>query len=498
MEPKTSDFGAETKLSLDLGQQIRDLRQGDHVCSIYESTDDLLEVATPCIQIGLERGERCLVIVDPRTAVDLVGRLTARGVDVEDEFNRKALLLLSEREAYFHNDEFEPEAMVALWQQNESRALADGFSGLRVLADMARVVVPESLAEQTGDNRLVVLEAMLNSFFTGRRILAICMYNRAQFNPTVVKDVLRTHPVAILSGLVCPNVYFEPPTMILGEEDVTRRLEWMIANLKRIRESELARLTARELEQTNARLLELDQLKSNFVNAVSHDLRSPVTAILGFTEFLEDELGGPLTPTQVDFVTQIQRNSRRLVRLLDDLLDFARMDAGSFVLKLEDSDLAATIESMVRSLRPQAEAAKLQLTASVPDTPLRVRMDPERIERVLANLLTNAIKLTPPGGSIRVRATPAGDVVRCEIIDTGIGIASADIPKLFQRFSQLSAGSKRGGTGLGLSISKALVEAHGGSIGVESELGKGSTFWFTVPIAAAEAAKRLDDGSTDR
>lgn len=498
MKPNSSNYAPDMKLSLDLGQQIRDLRQGDHVCSIYECQDELLDVIVPCVQIGIERHERSLVIIDDPTAVDLIQRLLAEGVDVEHEIRRKGLLIITDRSGYLREGTFDPNAMITYWQMHETLALSDGFAGLRVMADMTSVISPAALAGGSGVDRLIALEVMLNAFFPGRRILALCQYDRRDFSPTVVKDVLRAHPVAIVCGLVCPNVYFEPPALYQGEADVSHRLEWMIDNLKRIRESELARLTARELEQANARLIELDRLKGNFVNAVSHDLRTPVTAILGFTEFLEDEIGGPLTPRQIDFVTQIQRNSRRLMRLLDDLLDFARMDAGIFALKLSDSDLGATVTSMVESFRPQAEAAKLQLTASVPEAPLMAHMDPERIDRVLANLISNAMKFTPPGGSILVRAEPAGDFVRCEVVDTGIGIAAEEIPRLFQRFSQLTAGSKIGGTGLGLNISKALVEAHGGAIGVHSVAGKGSTFWFTVPVPGLKDAKRLADAPEPR
>jgi signal transduction histidine kinase len=130
-----------------------------------------------------------------------------------------------------------------------------------------------------------------------------------------------------------------------------------------------------------------------------------------------------------------------------------------------------------------AEDLQLRLEVALPDAPLMVTLDASRIERVLINLLSNAMKFTPHPGSIRTRATSAGASLVCEIVDTGIGIAEADLPRLFQRFSQLEKGKERvGGTGLGLSISKSLVEAHGGSIGVRSELGKGSTFWFSLPL----------------
>lgn len=470
--------------NLDLEQQLKDLRLGDHACMIYERIEDLVDVAVPCVTLGLERGERCLLVLDERSEYEFRAPLAEAGIDLDAEVARGALLLHTQRDVYQCCGDFSPQTILAYWSQQEALALTEGFAGLRILADMTWALGPESRFEELGCKRLIEYEALLNDFFPGRRALAVCHYDLSRFLPEVVRDVLRCHPVAILCGIVCPNVYYEAPEMILGHVDMGRHVDWMIANLKRIRESELARLAAKDLERANAQLIELDRLKSNFINSVSHDLRTPVTSILGYTEFLEDELGGPLSREQSEFVTNIQRNSTRLIRLLDDLLDFARLDAGTLALRLEDTDFRTTVKAMVDSLRPQADAAQLSLKVLLPDSPLAVRMDPGRIERVLGNLLNNAIKFTPAYGSIVVRAQATDDSVRCEVIDTGIGIRPEDRPKLFQRFSQLDPGVLRGGSGLGLSISKALVEAHGGTIGVESESGKGSTFWFTVPVRA--------------
>ncbi len=227
---------------------------------------------------------------------------------------------------------------------------------------------------------------------------------------------------------------------------------------------------------------ELDRLKTTFVNAISHDLRTPLTSVLGYAEFLEDGLGGPLSEGQRRFVTQILKSTERLDHLVNDLLDFARVEAGTFELTLAEADLAALVDEVLDSLRPQAQNAQLELATDLPAEPLVVRMDAPRVERALTNLVANAIQFTPDGGRIIVRVRREEGGVRCEVTDTGIGIAPEDQPKLFHRFVQLPAGAQRkGGTGLGLSISRAIVEAHGGRIGVESVVGQGSTFWFTLP-----------------
>ena len=244
-------------------------------------------------------------------------------------------------------------------------------------------------------------------------------------------------------------------------------------------------IAARTAELEKAK--ELDRLKSNFVNAVSHELRTPLTAIKGYAEFLEDGVGGPLTPEQLGFVHELELGAARLERLVDDLLDFARIEAGTFKLKITDADLTAKIREVAGSLEPQARDGRLTLEIDVPEEPLEVPMDAQRIGQVLLNLVHNAVKFTAPGGAVTVRAGVVGELVRCEVTDTGIGIAEADQSKLFQRFSQLESGLRTGGgTGLGLSISKAIIEAHGGQIGVESQPGQGSTFWFTLPLKRPE------------
>lgn len=235
----------------------------------------------------------------------------------------------------------------------------------------------------------------------------------------------------------------------------------------------------REAELEKVR--EIDRLKSNFVSSISHDLRTPLTSIKGYAEFLGDGIGGDLSVQQHEFVAQIERGTRRLENLVDDLLDFARFDAGTFTLRREAVDLGGLLQEVAASMQPQFEESRLHLTLSLPDGPLVGLLDQQRIERVLANLLSNAIKFTPPEGEICLRAERVGSELRCEVVDSGPGIDPADVPRLFQRFSQLATGQHKGGTGLGLSISKAIIEAHGGHIGVTSERGAGATFWFTLP-----------------
>lgn len=263
-------------------------------------------------------------------------------------------------------------------------------------------------------------------------------------------------------------------------------------------ESEVERRLA-ELRQASAqqdeleRFRELDRLKGMFVNAVSHELRTPLTTIVGYVEFMEDGIGGALSTIQRDYLQQIRRSSKQLERLVDDLLDFARMEAGNFKLNRRPADLSDKTRQVADSLRPQVREARLMLEVSVPEEPLVTDIDSQRIDQVLLNLLSNAIKFTPESGTISLRLSVEGGMACWEVTDTGIGICPTQHEKLFRAYSRIETGLGVKGTGLGLSISKAIIEAHDGEIGMRSALGQGSTFWFRLPLKAPSVRSKTGE-----
>jgi len=250
------------------------------------------------------------------------------------------------------------------------------------------------------------------------------------------------------------------------------------------------RQTAKRLEQLNAELDGVMKTKDQFLSNISHELRTPLNSIIGFTDLLlTQELGPALSDQQRDFLETVARNGRHLLELINELLDLQRIAAGRMDLKPEAVELAGLLAEAVGSVQAQVQKHRHALVLTPPPAGLRVQADRGRVRQVLLNLLSNAIKFTPDGGRITVTVGPAnggtseGSAVRIAITDTGIGIAVEDQPKLFQEFSQLDASASRKyeGTGLGLALSRRLIEMHGGTIGVESQMGKGSTFWFTLP-----------------
>ena len=248
------------------------------------------------------------------------------------------------------------------------------------------------------------------------------------------------------------------------------------------------RQTAKRLEQLNAELDTAMKTKDQFLSNISHELRTPLNSIIGFTDLLlTEDLGSALSDQQRDFLETVGRNGRQLLELINELLDLQRIAAGRMELKPEAVELAGLLSEAAGSVHAQAQKHRHALVVSPLPQDLRVHADRGRVRQVLLNLLSNAIKFTPDGGRITVAAAPVngGAEARIAVSDTGIGIAPEDQPKLFQEFSQLDASASRKyeGTGLGLALSRRLVELHGGAIGVESEMGKGSTFWFTLPQA---------------
>ena len=248
------------------------------------------------------------------------------------------------------------------------------------------------------------------------------------------------------------------------------------------------RQTAKRLEQLNAELDTAMKTKDQFLSNISHELRTPLNSIIGFTDLLlTEDLGSALSDQQRDFLETVGRNGRQLLELINELLDLQRIAAGRMELKPEAVELAGLLSEAAGSVHSQAQKHRHALVVTPLPQDLRVHADRGRVRQVLLNLLSNAIKFTPDGGRITVAAAPVngGAEARIAVSDTGIGIAPEDQPKLFQEFSQLDASASRKyeGTGLGLALSRRLVELHGGAIGVESEMGKGSTFWFTLPQA---------------
>ena len=296
-------------------------------------------------------------------------------------------------------------------------------------------------------------------------------------------------------GLAAPNLAIACERESAHQH--TRRLAVEVRHAAQRLESQNADLTAlndkleqqhREVSRLNAELDQAGKLKDQFLANMSHELRTPLNSVIGFSDLLLDMVSADSVDvaTQRDYLETIARNGRHLLGLINELLDLSKIAAGRMELRLEPLDIHGLLREAADSVRAQLDARQHKLAIEPPRDHVLVQADRGRLRQVLLNLLSNAIKFTTDGGRIALSAhLEDPDRVRIAVSDSGIGIAAEDQGKLFQEFVQLDASASRRyeGTGLGLALSKRLVELHGGTIGVESRLGKGSTFWFTLPRA---------------
>ncbi len=240
----------------------------------------------------------------------------------------------------------------------------------------------------------------------------------------------------------------------------------------------------RELEGKSREVEAASRHKSEFLANMSHELRTPLNAIIGFSEVLGERMFGELNPKQAEYVQDIHASGRHLLSLINDILDLSKIEAGRMELEMAPFDLPAALENALTLVRERAQRHGLTVQLAVDSRVGEVVGDERKVKQILLNLLSNAVKFTPEGGRIGVTAAPADGFVEIAVSDTGIGIAPEDREAIFEEFRQARSdyARKREGTGLGLTLAKRFVELHGGRIRVESEVGKGSTFTFTLPV----------------
>ncbi len=241
----------------------------------------------------------------------------------------------------------------------------------------------------------------------------------------------------------------------------------------------------RELNEANAKLRELAEMKEEFLALTTHDLRSPLTVISGVINFFTSGRLGELSPEQKNMVSMMERNTQSLIELVNDLLDASKLESGTMRLDTAAIDLHGVVNELRETMEPLAREKGLSLEESLPHDLPPIEADRAKLRRILVNLLSNAVKFTNRGGLVEVKAEQRDGQMFISVSDTGVGIAPEDVARLFDKYEQARSRATRGekGTGLGLYITRQLVELHGSKISVVSELGRGSTFSFSLPVA---------------
>ncbi|MBI3931406.1 MAG: PAS domain S-box protein [Chloroflexi bacterium] len=242
-----------------------------------------------------------------------------------------------------------------------------------------------------------------------------------------------------------------------------------------------------ELIEKTREVVRANQLKSEFLAQMSHELRTPLNVIIGFSELMIDEVPGKINEEQRQSLNDVLDNARRLLDLINDVLDLSRIESGKTELKLGNIALTEVVESLARTMMPILTPREQSLAVEIEDRLPPVLADEAKLKQVLLNLVDNASKFTPDGGKLKIKALREGDYCRVSVIDNGIGLKKEDQERIFDPFCQLDNPLARGerGTGLGLPLVKQIVESYGGQIWLESEYGKGSRFTFSLPLSAS-------------
>ena len=295
---------------------------------------------------------------------------------------------------------------------------------------------------------------------------------------------------SISLSIIEPIKQMDERSRQIGAGDFSHRVEvpnqdelgTLAANLNRMSQ-ELGRLY-QQLEAANRH-------KSEFLANMSHELRTPLNAIIGFSEVLDEHMFGELNAKQDEYVRDIHSSGLHLLSLINDILDLAKVEAGRMELSLSTFNVPAALENAITLVRERAARHGVTLNMQVDEALDSITGDERKFKQILLNLLSNAVKFTPAGGKVELRGKQLADCVEVSVTDTGIGISAADQALIFEEFRQVGGdyAGKPEGTGLGLTLARKFVEMHGGRIWVESELGKGSTFSFTVPMSVGPGAQ---------
>ena len=255
--------------------------------------------------------------------------------------------------------------------------------------------------------------------------------------------------------------------------------------------NELLKKEIIERKKTEEKMRQAMEIKSQFVSTVSHELRTPLTALKEGIRLVVQEKTGKLNDEQKEFLGLAKRNVDRLAILINDVLDFQKLEAGRANFTLNENDINGVVKDLYDTMAPAIKCTELDFVLKLEDNLPKVKFDSDKIEQVLTNMVTNAIKFTEKG-NITIATSKRENVIQVSVSDTGCGIRKEDLPKVFYEFEQLDKGGDRktGGAGLGLAISKAIIEQHRGKICVESECAKGTTFHFVLPIKERRSKQR--------
>lgn len=371
--------------------------------------------------------------------------------DAQAELNRLAAIVESSADAIISKT---LDGRITSWNRGAQEIF--GYTADEAIGQSALMLIPPERAQEEMD--------ILASLADGRRV--------PHFNTVRLRKDGRQIDVSVTISPI-----LDARGQVVGGSKIAR-------DVTQQREAEAARLRSEALEVENRQIQETSRVKSLFLANMSHELRTPLNSIIGFAELLESGAVPADSPKHLQFLGNISRSGEHLLRLINDVLDLSKVDAGKLSFTPQPVQLGHTLEEVLAGMMTGTSAKRLRVNCEVDPSIGVVQIDEGRFRQVLFNYLSNAVKFTPEGGQIAVRASAQGsEHFRVEVEDSGTGIAPEDLDRLFVEFQQLDSSftRKHQGTGLGLALTKRLVEAQGGSVGVRSVVGQGSVFYLVLP-----------------
>ncbi len=444
----------------------------NHYCWFYDDEKQHQKVVTEFINEGLQQNEKIIYVTDSHSPEIIKNYLKSSSFSITSCIKSGQLNIFKLSEIFLNKSENLFSKLIPSIKFMIKNAVDEGYSGLRATGEMSSIF-HEIICQINLYNRLLEYESNLNTIISESNLSMLCQYDVRTQNALLLTPLLSIHPKIILRTEIFANEKYIPPSEFKSNLTIPIFQKWF--------KSESYNKLKEEVEA----LKELDREKNQLLDELAHEIRNPLSSILGFTELLMQD-DANLSPFQKEAIEIISRNVNRIIRLISLLLNKSRLERNQFVLKKEPFRIDLLINSVVDELSFNLKQKAHKLHLNVPEN-LIVVADKDQLYLVILNLLSNAIKYTPPKGDITIHVRKQKSKLHFSITDTGIGFTPEEKSHLFKKFSKIKRALKeeRGyskGVGLGLYISKSIIEQHGGRIDAFSKgLNQGATFFFEIP-----------------
>jgi signal transduction histidine kinase len=433
-------------------KRVENISAGDHVCCIYNTDEEHRKLLAPFMSKGLKSNEKTFYIVDTRTSKIVFDYLTGEGLAVEDYLSAGKMSVLTYQETYMKGDVFDPDKMISLLESETSKALAEGYSALRVTGEMTW-----ALRGLPGSEKLMEYESKLNNFFPTHKVVAICQYDARRFSPEILLKVLATHPLAIIGTEIYENFYYVPPEEYLGSDPEGSVFLRSIGNLAKYKQSKM------EMSEALEKLILLNEKLGVVGKLTRHDVGNKLMTAKSNVYLLKKRIGdNPDLAKYLDNIDSALTSS-------DEVFEFSRLYECIGVEKSSSENVfdcfnqAAALVMNSGSVKIVNECQGLEVLAD------------SLIKQLFYNFIDNSLKHGEKVTQIRLHYAKDGDGVKLFYEDKGVGVPEANKARLFE------AGFSTGGsTGLGLYLVKKMMDVYGWTITEEGEAGKGAKFVITI------------------